>query len=123
MNAFSESGIDLVGVGLTVITDWRSQSSLLLIYRYISGEALYAPLHMPDGNTTAGPQITVKLHQLCTLNYMYIKLVTAVLEMSPVTSMFTFSQPCLQGLANILVYPLDLSVVYLNENVEGSQSN
>lgn len=67
---FSESRIDLAGVSLVVITDWRSQSTLLLIYRYISGEAPCAPRHAPDGNTAAGLQISVKLHQLYTLNYM-----------------------------------------------------
>lgn len=53
------------GVSLILITDLRSQFTLLLIYRYITGEAPPAPLNTPDGKTTAGPQISVKLQQLC----------------------------------------------------------
>lgn len=52
-----------------LITDWRSKSILLLIYRYISGEAPCARLHMTDRNATAGLQISVKLHQLYSLSY------------------------------------------------------
>lgn len=54
---------------LMLITDWRSKSILLLIYRYISGEAPCARLHMTDRNATAGLQISVKLHQLYSLSY------------------------------------------------------
>lgn len=46
--------IDLVGGGLAVITDCRSQSPLLLIYRHISGDASHALQHTPDVHSAAG---------------------------------------------------------------------
>lgn len=52
-----------------------------------------------------------------------MKVVTVLLEMSPVTSMFTFLQSCLQGLTDALVYPLDLNIVYPNENADWKQLN
>lgn len=44
-----------------------------------------------------------------------MKLVAKLLKMSPVTYMFTFWQPYWQGVTDIPVHPLDLSV-YLNES-------
>lgn len=53
-----------------------------------------------------------------------MKLVTVLLEMSPVTCMFTFLQPRRRDLADTLAHPLDsLNAVYPTENVAEAASN